>query len=85
MSVNSEFDDMVKTCEFYSGDGLPIEVDYDNKAVFLGDYVIEPLVKKGHITDYFVTDPVFLPHLVTDLDDYFQAVLPDWREGPYGL
>lgn len=78
MSVTSDFDDLVITCEFYSGDGLPIEVDYDNRAVFLGDYVIEPLVKNGHITDYFVTDPVFNSHLVTDLDDYFQRVLSDW-------
>lgn len=80
MSVSSDFDDMVKICEFYSGDGLPIEVDYDNLAIFLGDYVIEPLVKNGHITDYFVTDPVFNPHLVTDLDHYFQRVLPGWEE-----
>lgn len=80
MSVDSEFDDMVKVCEFYSGDGFPIEVDYDNRAVFLGDYVIEPLVKNGHITDYFVTDPVFNPHLVTDLDNYFQRVLSDCEE-----
>lgn len=56
---------MVKICEFYSGDGLPIGVDYDNRAVFLGDYVVEPLVKNGHITD---------------LDHYFQAVLPGWED-----
>lgn len=80
MSVDSEFDDTVKICEFYSGDGLPIEVDYDNRAVFLGDYVIESLVKDGHITDYFVTDPDFIPHLVTDLDIYFQRVLPGWED-----
>lgn len=78
MSVASDFDDMVKICEFYSGDGLPIEVDDDNRAIFLGDYVIEPLVKGGRITDYFVTDPSFNPHLVSDLDAYFQSVLPDW-------
>lgn len=82
MSVSSDFDDTVKICEFYSGEGLPIEVDYDNRVVFLGDYVIESLVKNGHITDYFVTDPGFNPHLVTDLDSYFQSVLPDWREEP---
>lgn len=80
MSVSSEFDDTVMICEFYSGEGLPIEVDYDNRAVFLGDYVIESLVKNGHITDYFVTDPDFNPHLVTDLDAYFQRVLPGWEE-----
>ena len=79
MSVDMEFDDMVKTCEFYSGDGLPIEVDYENRVVFLGDFVIEPLFKNGHITDYFVTDPVFNPDLVTDLDEYFQREL-QWEE-----
>lgn len=80
MCVSSDFVDTVKICEFYSGDGLPIEVDYDNRAIFLGDYVIEPLVKNGHITDYFVTDPFFNPHLVDDLDAYFQRVLPGWDE-----
>lgn len=80
MSVSSDFDDTVKICEFYSGDALPIEVDYDNRAIFLGDYVIDPLVKNGHITDYFVTDPVFIPHLVTDPDSYFQSALPGWEE-----
>lgn len=80
MSVSSDFDDTVKICEFYSGDGLPIEVDCDNRTVFLGDYVIEPLVRNGHITDYFVTDPDFIQHLVTDLDCYFQRVLPGWEE-----
>lgn len=79
MSVDVAFDDTVKICEFYSGDGVPIEVDYDNKTIFLGDYVIEPLVKNGHITDYFVTDPDFIPHLVPDLDSYFQHVLEDWE------
>jgi hypothetical protein len=80
MSVSSDFDDMVKICEFYSGDGLPIVVDYDNRAVFLGDCVIEPLVKNGHITDYFVTDPDFNPHLVTDLDSYLHRVVVDREE-----
>lgn len=79
MSVSSDFDDTIKICEFYSGDGLPIEVDYENRAVFLGDYVIEPLEKSGRITYYFVTDPDFIPHLVTDLDSYFQRVL-QWEE-----
>lgn len=79
MSGSTGFDDMVKICEFYSGDGFPIEVDYDNQAVFIGDYVIEPLEKNGRITGYFVTDPRFNSHLVTDLDLYFQRVLGEWE------
>lgn len=29
MSAGPDFDDMVKICGFYSGEGLPVEVDYE--------------------------------------------------------
>lgn len=82
MSASSDFDDTVKICEFYSGDGFPINVDYENFFVFLGDYVIDPLMENGHLITYIVEDPGHNTHLVSDLDDYFLSVLPDWQEEP---
>lgn len=80
MCVCSDFDDTVKICEFYSGDGLPIKVDYENFYVFLGDYVVDPVMEDGHLITYIVEDPGHNTHLVGDLDSYFQSVLADWRE-----
>lgn len=79
MCVSSDFDDTVKICEFYSGDGLPITVDYENYYVFLGGYVVDPVMENGHLITYIVEDPGHSTHLVGDLDSYFQSVLPDWR------
>ena len=81
MSVGSDFDDIVKICEFYSGDGLPVEVDYENCYVFLGGYMVDPVMEGGHLIAYIVEDPGRSTHLVCDLDSYFQSVLPDWRLG----
>lgn len=79
MCVSSDFDDTVKICEFYSGDGLPVKVDYENRFVFLGDYVVDPVMENGSLIVYIVEDPGHNAHLVWDLDSYFQSVLPDWR------
>lgn len=79
MCVSSVFDDSVKICEFYSGDDLPIKVDYDNYYVSLGGYVVDPVMENGHLITYLVEDPGHNTHLVGDLDSYFQSVLPDWR------
>lgn len=81
MCVSSDFDDTVKICEFYSGDGLPIEVDYENCYVFLGDYVVDPVMENGHLITYIVEDPDHNTHLVGDLDSFFHNVLPDWSVG----
>lgn len=78
MCVSSDFDDTVKICEFYSGDDLPIKVDYENYFVFLGDYIVDPVMENGHLITYIVEDPAHNAHLVGDLDYYFQTVLPDW-------
>ena len=80
MSVSSDFDDTVKICEFYSGDGLPLSVDYENYFVYLGEYLVDPVMENGHLVTYIVEDPGHNAHLVGDLDSYFQSVLPDWRE-----
>nr|DAM69238.1 MAG TPA: hypothetical protein [Caudoviricetes sp.] len=79
MCVSSGFDDMVKICEFYSGDGLPVKVDYEDRFVFLGDYVVYPVMENGVLIEYIVEGPEHNARLVGDLDSFFQAVLPDWR------
>lgn len=79
MCVGSDFDDTVKICEFYSGDGLPIKVDYENFLVNLGGYVVDPVMENGHVVTYIVEDPEHNIHLVGDLDSYFQTVLLDLR------
>lgn len=80
MSIESEFDDMVKICEFYSGDNLPIEVDDENYCITLGDYVVVPVMKDGRLVMYFVEDPDGVTLFVSDLDDYFQERLPGWED-----
>lgn len=76
--MNTDFDDTVKICESYSGDGLPLNVDYENYYVFLGDYVVDPVMENGHLITYIVKDPEHNTHLVGDLGSYFQRVLPGW-------
>lgn len=78
MSVSSDFEDTVKICEFYSGDGLPVKVDYENYFVYLGGYIVDPVMEGGSLVTYIVEDPEHNAHLVGDLDSYFQMVLPDW-------
>lgn len=80
MSVSSDFEDTVKICEFYSGDGLPVEVDYENFHVSLGDYEVDPVIEHGNLVTYLVEGPDRVSLFVNDLDDYFQSVLPDWWE-----
>lgn len=77
MCVSSDFEDTIKICEFYSGDGLPLEIDYENYYVILGDYVVDPVIDNGHLVTYIVEDPEHNTHLVGDLDSYFQMALPD--------
>ena len=79
MSCGSDFDDVVKICEFYSGDGSPLVVDYENFYVNVGGFVVDPVMGDGHLIAYMVEDPGHNTHLVGDLDSYFQSVLPDWR------
>lgn len=80
MRVSSDFDDTVKICEFYSGDDLPIEVDYESYYVKLGGYTVDPVMENGHLITYIVEDPGHSTHLVGGLDSYFQSVLADWRD-----
>lgn len=68
------FDDTVKICAFYSGDDLPIEVDYDDRVIHLGGYAVVPLTEDGELVVYIVKPPSGCTQITLDLDDYFQRV-----------
>ena len=68
------FDDTVKICEVYSGDDLPIEVDYDNHCIYLGAYTVDPLTEDGELVTYIVNPPAGYTQMTLDLDEYFQRV-----------
>lgn len=74
MSDDVVFDDTVKICEFYSGDDLPIEVDYDGHCIYLGKYIVDPLTEDGESVTYIVTSPAGYTQITLDLDEYFQRV-----------
>lgn len=84
MCAGSGFEDTVKICEFYSTDEYPIHVNRDGRLIELGDgeFVIDPVMEGGNVVVYIVEDPSGVCRLVSDLDDYFQSMLPDWREEP---
>lgn len=79
MSDDVVFDDTVKICQFYSGDDLPIEVDYDDHCIYLGEYTVYPLTEDGELATYIVKPPAGYTQMTTDLDEYFQRVLR-WEE-----
>lgn len=74
MSDDVVFDDTVKICEFYSGDGLPIDVDYDGHRIRLGEYTVVPLTEDGELVAYIVKPPTGYTQKTLDLDEYFQRV-----------
>lgn len=82
--MDTAFEDAVKTCEFYSSEEYPIHVDRDGKLIELGDgeFVVDPVIEGDNVVVYIVQDPSGACRLVADLDDYFQSMLPDWREEP---
>lgn len=80
MSVESEFYDTVKICEFYSGDDLPIVVDEENFYITLGGYIVDPVMKGGRVVTYLVEDPDGVSLFVSDLDVYFQERLTGWED-----
>lgn len=79
MSVESDFADTVKICEFYADPGETFEVDLENCIVFMGAREISIVRRGGRLTAYLVIEPDGFSHLVDDLDSYFQGAL-DWDE-----
>lgn len=80
MATDVEFDDLVKICEFYSGEDLPLRVDEENYYVTLGGYVVDPVIKDGQFVTYLVEDPDGVTLFVSDLDAFFQEHLPGWED-----
>jgi hypothetical protein len=79
MSVESDFEDTVRICEFYADPCETFEVDLENCVIFMGDREITLVRGNGQLEGYFVIDPDGSSHLEDDLDSYFQFVL-DWEE-----
>jgi hypothetical protein len=79
MSVESDFEDTVRICEFYADPCEAFEVDLENCIVMMGDREINPVRGDGRLAGYLVIEPDGFFHLEDDLDSYFQRVL-DWEE-----
>ena len=77
MSVESDFEDTVRICEFYADPCETFEVDLENCIVFMGAREINPVRVDGHLDHYLVIEPDGFSHLVGDLDSYFQGEF-DW-------
>lgn len=79
MSVESDFEDIVKICEFYADPCETFEVDLENCIVLMGAREISPVVENGQLVSYLVIEPDGVSHWVDDLDEYFLRVLPGWE------
>lgn len=79
MFVDSDFEDIVKICEFYADPSEVFEVDLENYIVLMDGREISPVVENGQLITHLVIDPDGVSHWEDDLDSYFQGVL-DWDE-----
>lgn len=79
MSVESDFDDTFRICEFYADPCETFEVDLENCVVMMGAREISPVRRDGRLAGYLVIEPDGFSHLVDDLDSYFQSAL-DWED-----
>lgn len=79
MSVESDFEDVIKICEFYADPCEVFEVDLENYHVTMGDYGVDLVVENGQQITYLVEDSDGVVLFVDDLDAYFQSVL-DWED-----
>ena len=79
MSVESDFEDTVRICEFYADPCESFEVDLENCIVLMGGREISTVRRGGRLTGYLVIDPDGVSHVEDDLDSYFQSVL-DWED-----
>lgn len=78
MSVDSDFEDVVKICEFYVDPCEVFEVDLENRHVTVGDYGVDLVMENGHLVSYLVEEPDGRTLFADDLDVYFQSVF-DWE------
>lgn len=75
MSVYSDFEDIVTTCEFYADSDWEIHVDLENSHVTMGDYGVYPVRGDGRPVGYLVEDGDGVTQVVDDLDSYFRSEL----------
>lgn len=75
MSVESDFEDVVKICEFYADPCETFEVDLENLIVLMGAREITPVRVNGRLDHYLIFEPDGFSHLEGDLDSYFQSRL----------
>ena len=79
MTVESDFEDTIKICEFYADPCESFEVDLENFIILMGGREIDLVRREGKLVGYLVIEPDGFSHLVDDLDSYFQSAL-DWGE-----
>lgn len=79
MSVESDFEDTVRICEFYADPCETFEVDLENCIVFMGAREIDLVRKNGRLEGWLVVEPDGFSHLESDLDSYFQSAF-DWED-----
>lgn len=79
MSVESDFGDTVRICEFYADPCEAFEVDLENCIVFMGAREINLVRRNGRLVGWLVIEPDGLSHLEDDLDSYFQCAF-DWED-----
>ena len=79
MSVEQDFEDIVKICEFYADPCETFEVDLENHLVLMGGREISPVVENGQLVTHLVIECDGVSHWEDDLDSYFQSVL-DWTD-----
>lgn len=79
MSVESDFEDTVRICEFYADPCETFEVDEENHIVFMGGREISLVRSGGRLVGYLVFEPDGVSHVEGDLDSYFQSML-DWQD-----
>lgn len=84
MSVESDFEDTVRICEFYADPCEAFEVDLENCVVLIGAREVSPVRVDGRLSHYLVIEPSGFSHVEDDLDAYFQRVL-DWEYCSDGL
>lgn len=75
MSVESDFGDTVRICEFYADPCEVFEVDEENCTVFMGAREISIVRRGGRLVGYLVIDPDGFSHVEDDLGSYFHSVL----------
>ena len=79
MSAESDFEDVVKICEFYADPCEGFEVDLENYLVLMGAREINPIRRAGRLVGYLIIEPDGFSHLEGDLDSYFQSIF-DWSD-----